>query len=137
MSAGTLSRVRRQRGQATVETAVMIVLIITAIFSIFEICEVMYTYSVIADAANEGVRYAIVHSGGDVSGTQTHVLSFAKLSMHDVSAITTAVTFPDSSSTPPSRVRVKVTYTYVPYLKVFFINPPRMTAVAEGRMVVN
>ena len=44
-------RCRGQRGQSTIETALVIVLMITVIFSIFEICELMYTYSVIADAA--------------------------------------------------------------------------------------
>ncbi len=64
----------------------MIVVIFTVVFWIFELGWLMYTYSVMADAANEGVRYAIVHSGGDVSGTQARVVSFARTSLHDVSA---------------------------------------------------
>ena len=130
------SRGRGQRGQSAIETALMMVLIITVIFTIFEICELMYTYSVIADAANEGVRYAIVHSGGDVSGTRNQVLKFAKLSMHDVSAMTTTVSFPDGAATPPSRVRVTVSYSYIPYIHSFMRNPPSMNAYSEGRMVV-
>jgi len=128
-------RWRRQRGQSLIETALMIVVIFTVVFWIFEICELMYTYTVLADAAHEGVRYAIVHSGGDVSGTQARVLQFAQLSMHNVSGMSTSVTFPDTATTPPNRVRVKVTYTYVPYLAIF-TTPPSMSAYAEGRMVV-
>ena len=74
----------------------------------------MYTYSVMADAANEGVRYSNVPSGGDATGTQTRVAYVAATTLHDVSAMSTAVTFPDGSATPPNRVRVAVTYTFVP-----------------------
>jgi Flp pilus assembly protein TadG len=80
------TRLKRQRGQSLLETAMMIVVIFTVVFWIFELGWLMYTYSVMADAANEGVRYAIVHSGGDVSGTQARVVSFARTSLHDVSA---------------------------------------------------
>lgn len=130
------TRVKRQRGQSLLETAMMIVVIFTVVFWIFELGWVMYTYAVMADAANEGVRYAIVHSGGDASGTQAKVKTFAQTSLHDISAMSPpSVTFPDGSAAPPNRVRVTVTYTYVPWLKQF-INTPTMTTYAEGRMIV-
>ena len=127
-------RWRGQRGQSLIETAIMIVVILTVVFSVFELGWLMYTYSVLADGANEGVRYAIVHSGGDPTGAQARVKTFAGTSMHNVTAITTSVTFPDGSSTPPNRVRVTVTYTYIPYLPKF-ITAPTMHTFAEGRMV--
>jgi Flp pilus assembly protein TadG len=130
------TRVKRQRGQSLLETAMMIVVIFTVVFWIFELGWVMYTYAVMADAANEGVRYAVVHSGGDASGTQAKVKTFAQTSLHDISAMSPpSVTFPDGSAAPPNRVRVTVTYTYVPWLKQF-INTPTMTTYAEGRMIV-
>lgn len=114
----------------------MIVVIFTVVFWIFELGWMMYTYAVMADAANEGVRYAIVHSGGDATGTQARVITFAQTSLHDVRAMSPPlVTFPDGSAAPPNRVRVTVTYTYVPWLKQF-INTPTMTTYAEGRMIV-
>jgi len=113
----------------------MIILIFTVVFWIFELGWLMYTYSVMADAANEGVRYSIVHSGGDATGTKSKIITFASTSLHDVSALNTSVTFPDGGAVPPNRVRVTVTYTYVPWLKGF-ITPPTMTTYAEGRMVV-
>jgi len=128
------SRWRRQRGQSLVETALMIVVVFTVVLWIFELSWLMYTYSVLADAANEGVRYAIVHSGGDPAGTQAKVKTFAAASMHDVNAISTSVTFPDNSSAPPNRVQVTVTYTYIPFLPRF-ITAPTMHSFAEGRMV--
>jgi len=128
-------RARLQRGQSLLETAMMIVVIFTVVFWIFELGWLMYTYAVMADAANEGVRYAIVHSGGDSGGTQARVKTFAGTSLHNVNALSTSVTFPDGSATPPNRVRVAVTYTYIPWLSQF-ISTPTMHTYAEGRMIV-
>jgi Flp pilus assembly protein TadG len=128
-------RSRLQRGQSLLETAMMIVVIFTVVFWIFELGWLMYTYAVMADAANEGVRYAIVHSGGDVSGTQARVKTFAGTSLHNVNALSTLVTFPDGSAAPPNLVRVTVTYTYIPWLSQF-ITTPTMHTYAEGRMIV-
>src|SRR2546429_3197629 len=64
-------RLQGQRGQALIESLLMLVVIITVVLWVFELGWLMYTYSVLADAANEGVRYAIVHSGADPTGTQT------------------------------------------------------------------
>jgi Flp pilus assembly protein TadG len=129
------TRWRRQRGQTLLETALMIVIIFTVMIWVFEIGQLMYTYTVLGDAANEGVRYAIVHSGGDVAGTTARVKSFAVTSRHDITAISVTVTAPNGNYNPPNLVRVTVSYTYVPYLKVF-TTPPTLTAYAEGRMVV-
>lgn len=132
------SRWRRQRGQSLLETALMIVIIFTVAFLAFEIGQLMYTYTVLGDAANEGVRYAIVHSGGGVASTPTTVTTvtnFAKTSMHDVSKISVTVSAPEGDYNPPHLVRVTVSYTYVPSLNVF-TTPPTLTAYAEGRMVV-
>ena len=112
----------------------MIVVIFTVVFWVFELGWLMYTYSVLADAANEGVRYAMVHSGGDPAGTQAKVKTFAATSLHNVSAISVSVTPPDGSYAPPNRVQVTVTYTYIPYLPKF-ITAPTMKSYAEGRMV--
>jgi Flp pilus assembly protein TadG len=114
----------------------MIVIIFFVVFWVHEVGWLMYTYSVLADAANEGVRYAVVHSGGDVSGTQATVKTFAGTSLHNVTAMSTAVTFPDGSAAPPQRVRVTVSYVYVPLLKWVMSAPPLMTSYAEGRMIV-
>src|ERR1051326_3886475 len=131
------TRSRRQRGQSLLETAMMIVVIFTAVFWSFELGWLMYTYAVMADAANEGLRYAVVHTGGGSSGTQTPVITFAQTSLHNVQSLSVSppsVTFPDGSAAPPNRVRVTVTYTYVPWLNQF-INTPTMSTYAEGRMI--
>ena len=110
----------------------MIIVVFVVVFWVFEVAWLMYTYTVMADAANEGVRYAIVHSG-DAAGTTTVVKNFAKTSLHDTSSIAVSVTFP-SGSTPPNPVLVSVTYTYVPWMKGA-ISTPTMTAYAKGMMV--
>jgi len=138
MRPGTHTRSRHQRGQALLETALMIIVIFMVVFFVFELGWLMYTYSVLADAANEGVRYAIVHSGaGDADGTtKARVKAFATTSMHSVSDTnpSIAVTAPDGNYTPPNRVRVTLTYIYIPFLPKF-ITAPTMHAYAEGRMV--
>ena len=128
------SRWRGQSGQALLETGLMIIVIFMVVFFVFEMGWLMYTYSVLADAANEGVRYAIVHSGGDPAGTELKVRTFATTSMHNTSAMSVFVTAPDGNYTPPNHVRVTVTYIYIPFLPKF-ITARTMHAYAEGRMV--
>jgi Flp pilus assembly protein TadG len=125
-------RLRNQRGQSLLETAMMIIVIFTVVFWVFEVAWLMYTYTVMADAANEGVRYAIVHSG-DSAGATARVKAFAATSLHDTSAISVSVTFP-AGTTPPNPVQVSVTYTYVPWLKGV-ISTPTMKTYAKGMMV--
>jgi Flp pilus assembly protein TadG len=136
MRRGTQVRWHRQRGQSLLETAMMMVVIFTVVFWVVELGYYMYTYSVLADAANEGVRHAIVNTGGDPGGTQTVVKNFVATAPHNVKNTTTVVvSAPDGSYAPPNRVRVTVTYTYFPFLSTF-IKTTTMKTYAEGRMVV-
>src|ERR1035437_7318638 len=54
-------RRRATRGQAQVEFALVIVFLMILILSMLELLTLMHTYNVLADAAKEGLRYAIVH----------------------------------------------------------------------------
>src|SRR5258708_30596185 len=90
-------RWRRQRGQSLLETALMIVIIFTVVFWVFELGQLMYTYTVITDAANEGVRYAIVHSGGDVPGTTARGKNFPATPLHHLTAIFPTVSPPSNT----------------------------------------
>lgn len=114
----------------------MISVVFLVVFWIFEVAWLMYTYTVMADAANEGVRYAIVHSSdGQTAGwpaTSQIVKNFAKASLHDTSGITVNVT--PNGATVPNSVQVQVTYTYVPWLNGL-ISTPTMTAYAKGNLV--
>ena len=60
-------RSRRQRGQALVEFMLSATFILLLTVAVLEMAEFIYTYGVMADAAKEGVRYAIVHGANSGS----------------------------------------------------------------------
>jgi Flp pilus assembly protein TadG len=146
-----INRLRNSRaGQAQIEFLLSILFAIVVFVSIVEMILLMYTYTVLADAAKEGVRYAIVHgcslAAASCSGTCTpactdtvgaHVTAYARnylgASLHDPTAMTVNVSYPDSSSRPTNRVRVTVSYPYQPF---FGLSWPTVTvrAAAEGRI---
>jgi Flp pilus assembly protein TadG len=132
-----------------IEFSLSIWLLFLMTFLIFEFCMSVYTYSVLGDAAREGVRYAIVHgtdsttcSGpstgcGDSTGSNviSVVKSYATISFHDVSGMTVTPSWPDGSCAPSSRVIVTISYPYVAYLILPGFNSPTMQVTAEGRVV--
>lgn len=131
----TVASFRRDQGGATlIEFALSLLLFLTVLFATLELCGAIYTYTVLADAANEGLRYAIVHSS-DSSGAVNTVKTYAAYSLHDVSKMEVSVTYPDGSAVPTNRVAVSVIYSYVPYLGNFMAHPPTLSAYAEGRLV--
>src|ERR1700742_1369312 len=116
---------REDRGQARVEFALSILTILVVLFMTVELCSAAYTYVVLSEAVNEGVRYAIVNSadsGG--AGTTAKVTSYAAQSLHDMSGMTVDVEYPDGQ-TVPGRVQVTATYPYLPYVG-FMTAPPTM-----------
>lgn len=129
-----------------VEFLLSIMVVMFLIFWIFEMSMMVYTYVVVGAAAKQGVRYAIVHGtqSGNCSGPSpgcggtTAVIAvvkdYAKYSLHDISAITVQANYLDSSSAAPSRVQIKVGYTYIPYVKLPGTSP-QLVASAEGRIV--
>ncbi len=140
-----------ERGQAAVEFALTIVFLMVIILGMLEVIVLVYTYSVLADSAKEGVRYAIVHGTGNstcsgpgdagvtctdapANNVKSAVTDWARLSLHDTSAMTVTPSYPDGSSAAPGRVRVVVTYPYQPF---FGLGWPSVTvnAAAEGRIV--
>lgn len=66
------------------------------------------------------------------------VKTYAQYSLHDVSGMTVAATFPDGTTstetTPPNRVQIAVSYPYQP---LFGLGWPTITvyAAAEGRIM--
>jgi hypothetical protein len=134
---------RNSRGAVQIEFILSILTIIFLIFGMWELIMIVHTMNVLSDAAKEGVRYAIVRgddfppgyqSGpGNTSAIEGKVKEYAALTLHDVSAISVSVTYPDGSNTPPNRVRVVVAYTFVPYTALNI--RPTLRAAAEGRIV--
>jgi Flp pilus assembly protein TadG len=127
---------KEQKGSSSIEFALTFLLILLVTFGMIEFCSAIYTYTVLSDAANEGLRYLIVNSS-DAPGftnTQSKVTTYASYSWHDTtSGIHVSVTCP--SCAPGSTATVAVSYAYVPYLSWIMSSPPTMTAHAEGTVV--
>lgn len=157
------SRRGKTRGQAQVEFALVVVFLMILILSVLELITLIHTYNVLADAAKEGVRYAIVHGSnnsyptgpanttkidgdpappGAVAQDPTNsygvVKTYAQYSLHDTSGMTVTVTYPGGDATPanktPNRVQVVVAYQYQAF---FGLGWPTVTvnAAAEGRIM--
>lgn len=136
------------RASVQVETTFALLLAIPLLFTVFELCAFTYTQALLGDAARVGVRYAIVHgtdstscsgpSSGCADSSGANVISmvqtYAGGLMNVLSNVTVTPSWPDSSSAPPSRVSVTVTYTYSP---IFANVGPSiaMQSTAEGRIV--
>ena len=138
MTRPTQNELNRETGQSLVETTLVLIVIFMITFGIVELCGMVYAYATIANAAEEGARYGIITSAvvADDSRIVTRVKNFASTSLHDVSAISVDVSLPDGNATPPSRVRVTVSYSYVPWLTVFGTSGLTLSTYAEARMVV-
>src|SRR5215469_10755389 len=63
------ARANREAGQAMVEFMLVTTFIFLVFISVLQIILLMHAYNTLADAAKEGVRYAIVH------GTQNSICS--------------------------------------------------------------
>jgi Flp pilus assembly protein TadG len=138
---------RGDKGTAQIEFALSILFLMLFMVGMIEITMLVYTYTVLADSAKEGVRYAIVHGSknGSSSGPTCPcpaidgapgtgvVKGFAQYSLHDTSTMTVTVTYPDASNDPTNRVRVTVSYPYAPF---FGLGWPAVTvrAASEGRI---
>src|ERR1051326_8262423 len=58
------SQCKGESGQAMVEFALVITFIFFVFVGILQMILLMYTYNTLADAAKEGIRYAVVHGTG-------------------------------------------------------------------------
>ena len=143
----------------------VVVFLMLLTVSMIELTMLIYAYSVLADSAKEGVRYAIVHGNtgglasgptcpcGDIDGPPAPsgtvpgygsgygvVRTYAQYSLHDVTAanMNVTVTYPDTANAPANKPpnRVRVEVSY-PYDPLFGLGWPTVTlyAAAEGRIM--
>jgi Flp pilus assembly protein TadG len=146
----------RQGGQAIVEFALTLTLLMLLMFAILELSIFIYTYSVLANAAKEGVRYAIVHganngspsgpptgsassppctaSSSNVTNVVNQTKNFAGFSMLRAANVNVFVCYLDGNNKLNSLVQVSVNYLYRP---LFGFNWPSVTMYANsaGRIV--
>jgi len=146
---------RGEKGQAAVEFALTVVFLMLLIVAFVELVMMLHTYNVIADAAKEGVRYAIVHGAGNTGGSGPTcpcaaidgaagtgvVKTYAQYALHDTSAMTVTVNYNPGGNNgaaacnkSPCLVRVTVSYPYQPF---FGLGWPtvNVNAAAQGRIV--
>lgn len=138
----------RQSGVAAVEFALSATFLVMTMLFMWEMVLMVYTYNVMAVAAKEGVRYAVMHGTGNTAicvspctGNQTTntaavrsvVQNFASNSFHDVSGMTVTVNYPDGSAAPPNRVQVLISYPYKPLIVLPWMSPV-IAAASEGRI---
>ena len=137
-----------------VEFALTIGFVMLLILGMIELTLFLYTYNILADAAKEGVRYAVVHgadaatsvqsgppvssncatSGAAVQGVLNQVQTYTNYSFHNPNAMTVKVCYPDGDNKPGHQVQVTVSYAYQP---LFGLSWPTATvySAAEGRIV--
>jgi Flp pilus assembly protein TadG len=138
-----------EAGATVAETAVSYTVIFALLFGVIQFCMMVYTYGVYAEAARVGVRYAVEHgtdsticsgpSTGCADSTGANVASavtsYAAQYVSKVSGAQVNVSYPDSSSAPPSRVVVTVTYTYTPFINGAKGMSQAMGITAQGRII--
>lgn len=107
------------------------VLLLTTIFAALQMFVLIYTYVIMAEAAKQGVRYAVVH-GSLSSVTGTTAIQDAVKKYADYPGMTIAVTYPDGGTAPSQRVEVTLSY---PSFTLFSLGwaLPTINASARGR----
>jgi Flp pilus assembly protein TadG len=134
----------RNRGHAMVEFLLSIICLMIAIMWILQFMLLIYNYVLLAGAAKEGVRYAVVHGAKNASPSSpadtTNVVNAAKIfAGFDGTNCATGkpcitVTYPDGSNALNNRVRVTISYPFVSLFS-FGWTPPTINAAAQGRIM--
>ena len=135
-------RIRGERGAVQIEFILSFLITIFIMFAMWELVMIVHTMNVLSDAAKEGIRCAVVSgrscdtlTAGCPFGSdkmKCRVWSFARLSFHDMSGMTITMT-PASIPAPGERVRIVVSFPFVPFTALPF--NPTIPAAAEGRVV--
>ena len=150
---------RNEAGQSLVEFALVILFVFILFVSIVQMIMFMHTYNTLANAAKEGVRYAIVHgtqnsncsgpttstictipNGSPYNNVKDAALNFASVSIQNVTrADITVAYFPKDTTgaacgDPGCMVRVTVAHQYNP---LFGLGWPNFTvyAASEARIM--
>jgi Flp pilus assembly protein TadG len=129
----TKARLLDDSGQTLLETALSLWVTISVVFWLFEFCMFTYTCNVLNSAAQQGVRYAVLHgtdstvcSGPDstcadqspYANVKAIVTSAALASLHNTTGMTVTVNYVNGTAAPGNPVTVQLTYTYVPYVQL-------------------
>lgn len=146
MTRGCGRRWRRRSGQTLVEFSVVAFLTVLTFLFVVETGRMLLVYAAIANAAREGVRYAIVHGSSrsagasqtDASGPSSNpaqvltvIDNFAGTAPLTTSLLVVSVTYPGSSNAPGQTVNVSVVYPYNPLI-TYFPATLRLGSASQG-----
>lgn len=110
-------RARQQQfGQSTVEFALAVPIFLVLVLGILEFSLIMWCRNVVAEAAQEGTRYAMVHgSKSNSPAAATDVENIVRNYGFGLNPdrLTVTCSWPSGNS-PGSEVRVDVRYSYMP-----------------------
>ena len=121
---------RKDAGAVQVESALCYGIIFVLTLGVMQFCMMIYTYAVYAEAARVGVRYAVAHGTDNISSCSgpttgcsdsaganvvSAVKTYAAAYISAVPGMQVSATYPDASSIPPSRIVIRINYTYMPF----------------------
>ena len=134
----------KNRGHAVVEFLLSIICLMIVIMWVLQFMLLIYTYVLLAGAAKEGVRYAVIHGPNNASASGpanvTNVVNTAKnFAGFDGTNCAAGkpcitVTYPDGTNDLNNRVRVTVSYPFVSLFN-FGWTTPTINAAAQGRII--
>ena len=136
--------VRVETGANLVEFAFASIIVFTLIFSVIAICLALYTYNVVAEAAREGSRYAMVRGSACNSFANCPNVTSGQIQTYvqgvgfpgiDSSSLTVAATWPDGNKNPGSRVAVTVSYNFP--LSIPFVPSRTLAMSSTSQMVIS
>lgn len=117
------------KGQATVEFALVIVVLMALLFGIIEVSRLIFINAEIDNAAREGARYAAIVPGADNAGLIAVINS--KLSLADHSAVSApGPTYPDGGRCTFCRVTVDITYQWTSLVPILKLGPLTLHSTA-------
>jgi Flp pilus assembly protein TadG len=140
------NRKQRRSGQSLVEFSLTALMTSITMLFVLEIGRMLLVYTAVADAAREGVRYAIVHGSSRATGSAqndasgpssnpaqvvTVIDNFAGTGPLTISRLVISVTYPGSSNAPGQTVNVSVVYPYDP-LVTYFPATLRLGSASQG-----
>jgi len=123
-------RAAGEQGQDAVEFALILLTLFVVLMGIFDMGRLVYSYSVLFNAAREGARYGIIHPT-DSAGIQAKVKAMA-IGL-DPAALTITSNQPDSKD-----IRVQLSYQFTlvtPVIQAVF-KSNQVTLVSESTMLI-
>jgi len=127
----------RERGATILEFGLSFLIFISVVYGIMECGRIVSSYNIVAGAAREGSRYAMVHgsasgSAATASDIQTIVRNWA-IGL-DTSAITVTTTWA-SGNGPGNPVLVKASYSITPFTGLILKNA--ITLQSSSQMLIS